>query len=161
MWEDRTQGHQLPTEQPAGVCSRDGAIHLDRCISTLHLNVQAAEQPGIMRIHALDRGSGPVLLSVSTLKALGALIDFADGTMVLRHVDANQLLTLEESQTGHLLLPLVDDLLSGAEPTQRPIPSLKSYLQVPGSQHEAEETKKGREPGSKSFETSPDHLPRE
>ena len=131
----------------------------DRCISTLHLNVQAAEQPGIMRIHALNRGSGPVLLSVSTLKALGAMIDFADGTMVLRHVDANKLLTLEESQTGHLLLPLVDDLLSGAEPTQRPIPSLKSYLQVPESQHDAEETKKEGEPGSKSFEAPSDHLP--
>ncbi|CAE7550693.1 unnamed protein product, partial [Symbiodinium pilosum] len=99
----------------------------DRCISTLHVKIRAAEKPGVMKIHALDQGAGPILLSVSTLKALGAMIDFAEGTMVLRHVSNQRLLFLEESQTGHLLLPLVDDLLAGAKVLsnlgENPVPS--------------------------------------
>ena len=84
-----------------------------------------------MKIHALDRGSGPVLLSVATLKSLGAILDFSDGTMVLRKVSDRRLLTLEESSTGHLLLPLTGDLLEGADQTAVPIPSLRSFLEQP------------------------------
>ena len=74
-----------------GVCQMDtqdrpvfgfGNSSEDRCVSTLHLKIRAGEKPGVMKIHALDRGSGPVLLSVATLKALGAILDFSDGTMV-------------------------------------------------------------------------------
>ena len=108
----------------------------DRCVSTLHLRVQAGEKPGIMKIHALNRGAGPILLSVATLRALGAALDFGEGTMVLRKVDDRRLLTLEESQTGHLLLPLASDLLSGAEQTARPIPNLTSYLKESEASHQ-------------------------
>ena len=128
---------QLMRLSPMGVSQVDtvdrpifgfGNSSEDRCISTLHLNVQAGEKPGIMKIHALNRGSGPILLSVATLKALGATIDFGESTMVLKKVDSSKLLALEESQTGHLLLPLVQDILSGAQRTGKPIPSLSSYL---------------------------------
>ena len=123
-----------------GVCQVDtqdrpvfgfGNSSEDRCVSTLHLKIQAGEKPGVMKIHALDRGSGPVLLSVATLKALGAILDFSDGTMVLRKVSDSRLLTLEESSTGHLLLPLTGDLLEGADQTAVPIPSLRSFLEQP------------------------------
>ena len=100
----------------------------DRCISTLHLNIRAGGKPGVMKIHALNRGAGPILLSVATLKALNATIDFGEGTMVLKNVDNRKLLTLEETQTGHLLLPLAQDLLAGAQGTSMSIPSLSSYL---------------------------------
>ena len=99
----------------------------DRCISTLHLNIRAGDRPGV-KIHALNRGAGPILLSVATLKALNATIDFGEGTMVLKNVDNRKLLTLEETQTGHLLLPLAQDLLAGAQGTSMSIPSLSSYL---------------------------------
>ena len=125
----------------------------DRCISTLHVKIRAAEKPGVMKIHALDQGAGPILLSVSTLKALGAMIDFAEGTMVLRHVSNQRLLFLEESQTGHLLLPLVDDLLAGAKVTRKPIPSLSSYLQTADGQLHNQATKKGPD---MSLDTKPE-----
>ena len=100
----------------------------DCCISTLHLNIRAGDKPGVMKIHALNRGAGPILLPVATLKALNATIDFGEGTMVLKNVDNRKLLTLEETQTGHLLLPLAQDLLAGAQGTSMSIPSLSSYL---------------------------------
>ena len=51
-----------------GVCQVDtadrpvfgfGNSSEDRCVSTLRLKIQASEKPGIMKIHALDRGAGP------------------------------------------------------------------------------------------------------
>ncbi|CAE7511973.1 unnamed protein product, partial [Symbiodinium pilosum] len=42
----------------------------DRCVSTLHLNLQAGGRPGQLKIHALDKGSAPILFSVASLKAL-------------------------------------------------------------------------------------------
>ncbi|CAE7735180.1 RE1, partial [Symbiodinium sp. CCMP2456] len=34
----------------------------DRCVSTLHLRLAAGGRPGVIRIHALDKGSAPVLM---------------------------------------------------------------------------------------------------
>ena len=79
-------------------------------------------------MHALDKGTAPVLLSVATLKALGAIVDFGASTMVLRQVDPQRLLTLEQSRAGHLLLPLVGDILDKAVPTQGPIPPLSQFV---------------------------------
>ena len=91
----------------------------DKCVSTLHLNLQAG---------ALDKGTAPVLLSVATLKALGAIVAFGESTMVLRQVDPQRLLTLEQSRAGHLLLPLVGDILDKAVPMQDPIPPLSQFV---------------------------------
>ena len=100
----------------------------DKCLSTLHLQIKADDQPGVMKIHALDRGQGPILLSVSTLKALKAVIDFSDGSMVLRAVNPRRIVQLEESSTGHLLLPLTGDLLEGARSTTCSVPALQDYV---------------------------------
>ena len=35
----------------------------DQCISTAKLSIQADQKPGNLKIHALDRGEGPVLFS--------------------------------------------------------------------------------------------------
>ncbi|CAE7244231.1 unnamed protein product [Symbiodinium sp. CCMP2592] len=48
-----------------------------QCVSTIDLGLQANGQGGHLRIHALDKGSGPILVSVATLRALGAIIDFS------------------------------------------------------------------------------------
>ena len=104
----------------------------DRCLSTVLLNLKAGGRPGLLKVHALDKGSAPVLLSVSTLRSLGAIIDFAAGKMVLRAVDAQKLIALEQSKAGHLLLPLVGDILDNSIPTLRPVPSLNDFVQSEG-----------------------------
>ena len=101
----------------------------DRCVSTLHLNLRAGGRPGTLRIHALDKGSAPVLLSVSTLRSLGAIVDFGENNMVLRAIDPQKLIALEQSQAGHLLLPLIGDILDNAVPTCQPVPNLSSFVQ--------------------------------
>ena len=103
----------------------------DRCVSTVHLKIRADGRPGLLQVHALDKGTAPILLSVSSLKALGVIIDFSEGSMVLRHVNPHQLLSLEESRAGHFLLPLVGDLLEKAVTTRRPIPKLSSFAGDP------------------------------
>ncbi|CAE7868774.1 unnamed protein product [Symbiodinium necroappetens] len=47
----------------------------NKCASTVELAIQAAEKEGTMTIHTLDTGAGPILMSVSTLRSLGAVID--------------------------------------------------------------------------------------
>ena len=101
----------------------------DRCLSTAHLNLKAGGRPGLLKAHALDKGSAPVLLSVSTLRSLGAIIDFEASKMVLRAVDAQKLIALEQSKAGHLLLPLVGDILDNSTQTLRPAPSLNDFVQ--------------------------------
>ena len=48
----------------------------NQCISTAKVQIQAGDKKGILQVHALEEGQGPVLLSISTLRALGAIIDF-------------------------------------------------------------------------------------
>ena len=79
-----------------------------------------------MRIHALDKGSGPVLLSVATLNTLKAVIDFEEGLIVFRGLDPKQVIQLQRSTSGHQLLPLTEDLYSKSIPS-RAVPGLRSF----------------------------------
>ena len=47
-------------------------------MSTASLEVQADGKPGQVQVHALDAGAGPVLFSIESLRALGAIIDFSE-----------------------------------------------------------------------------------
>ena len=105
----------------------------DQCLSTIKLALQANGRPGSLQIHTLDRGTGPVLLSIDTLRQLGAVIDFTSDYMVLRNIDANRMIPLERSATGHQLLSLTQDLYSQSLPTKGPVPSLSEFL-MPSNQ---------------------------
>ena len=100
----------------------------NRCLSTVHLKVSAGGQPGVLRVHALDQGRGPVLLSVEALKALKATVDFEHNLMILRGVNDRKLIPLEQARSGHLLLPLTEDLFSKALDANVAVPSLSSYV---------------------------------
>ena len=100
----------------------------DRCLSTASLNIAAGGRQGELRVHTLDRGEGPLLFSIEALRNLGALIDFENDLAVFRHLDAQQVIKLERSSTGHQLLPLTEDLFGQAEKASAPIPSLAAYL---------------------------------
>ncbi|CAE7559277.1 unnamed protein product, partial [Symbiodinium necroappetens] len=66
----------------------------NRCLSTIKLGVQAGAQEGELSVHALGQGSGPVLLSVDTLRRLKAVIDFDSDLAVFRALDDSRVLKL-------------------------------------------------------------------
>lgn len=99
----------------------------DTCVSTASLEVSAGNRPGTLQVHALDKGNGPVLISVQTLRRLKAVIDFDSDTMVLRALDPTKLIQLERSASGHQLLPLTDDLFKNARTCTRQVPGLQDF----------------------------------
>lgn len=101
----------------------------DRCASTVELGITAGSREGKLVVHALDKGDTPILLSVATLRALGAVIDFQHDLLCFRAIDAQQVLSLERSSTGHQLLPLTGNLYEKARATKQPVPSLKDFVQ--------------------------------
>eukprot|EP00439_Symbiodinium_sp_Y106_P064324 s93_g10.t1 len=100
-----------------------------RCISTVELGLQANGQAGSLRVHALNKGTGPILISVSTLRTLGAIIDFSSDLMVLRNLDPYRVIPLKRSSTGHQLMNLTEDLFRDATTVQTAIPSLASHVE--------------------------------
>ena len=100
----------------------------DKCLSTANLTVVADGREGQLRVHALDRGEGPVLFSIKSLRALGAIVDYEHDLICFRRLNDQKIIPLEQSSAGHQLLPLTQDWYDGANATKAPIPSLKDYL---------------------------------
>ena len=106
----------------------------NRCTSTVELGISAGNRAGHLTIHALDQGDSPILLSVASLRSLGAIIDFAEDLICFRKIDPGRLLSVERSTTGHQLLPLTEDFYKNAKLTSRPVPSLLEYVQKPATE---------------------------
>ena len=102
-----------------------------QCVSTVQLLLRAAGQKGFLRIHALDKGCGPILISVSTLRALGAVLDFSENLLVLRAIDPKRIISLKTSSTGHQLLDLTEDLFRNSQEAASKVPSLRDFLPGP------------------------------
>ena len=97
-------------------------------MSTAWLRVQAGGRDGELKVHTLDRGSSPILFSIETLRALGAIIDFENDLAVFRHLDPKRIIELERSCTGHQLLPLCEDWYQKSTPAKAPVPSLQNFI---------------------------------
>ena len=80
-----------------------------------------------VRIHALDTGKSPVLLSVRSLAQLGAQIDFSAGLAVFHRVDPRKIIRLERTDAGHFVMPLTSDIFDQATTVQRAIPALSDW----------------------------------
>lgn len=100
----------------------------NQCISTASFKIAADGRGGQLQVHALDHGEGPVLFSIASLRALGAIVDFAEDLVVFRQLTDKKIIPLERSSTGHQLLPLTKDWYEGAHETARPVPSLRDFL---------------------------------
>ena len=100
----------------------------DRCLSTARLGVSANGAPGEISVHTLDRGQSPILLSIDTLRRLGALIDFQSDLLVFRNLDSRRIIKLSRSRTGHQLLPMTEDWLRCAHVTTVAVPGLSAYV---------------------------------
>ena len=99
----------------------------NRCLSTAQLHVQANGGFGELRVHTLECGESPILLSIQTLGSLKAIIDFESDVVVFRALDARRLVHLARGSSGHQLLSLTDDLMSNSTEARQAVPSLLSY----------------------------------
>eukprot|EP00435_Cladocopium_sp_Y103_P056856 s442_g19.t1 len=95
----------------------------ERCVSTANLTVPWNQQEGVLKVHALDKGTSPILLSIHSLRKLGAVIDFESNCAVFRSVDPRKMIHLEQSAAGHQVLPLTDDAFKDAVVLEEPVPS--------------------------------------
>ena len=95
----------------------------DQCISTVSLDVPWNQGAGVLKVHALDKGTSPILLSIDSLRKLGAVIDYSSNCAVFRSVDPKKLIHLEQSAAGHQVLPLTDDAFKDAVVLEEPVPS--------------------------------------
>ena len=100
----------------------------DTCLSTAQLSISAGNQPGVLQVHTLDKGTGPILVSISTLRQLGAVIDFEANLAVFRKLDAKKIVPLRQSASGHQMVSLTDDLFKNAKECPEAIPSLSDYI---------------------------------
>ena len=109
-----------------------GNSSTDTCVSTVGMSLTAGGKRGNLAIHALQKGEAPILLSISTLRSLGAIIDFEHDLIAFRHLSTRKLIKAGRSATGHQLLSLADDLFDGALDTECEVPSLQAFLPKTG-----------------------------
>ena len=109
------------TEQPT---FGFGNSEMSRCISTCYVAPPNTERAMNYKVHVIDKGTAPVLLSVETLRKMGAIIDYTTDQAVFTKIDPNTLVQLKRSQAGHQLLPLGEDVLSGGRRLSAPVWSL-------------------------------------
>ena len=79
-------------------------------------------------MHALDKGSGPLLFSVESLRSLGAVIDFEHDLVCFRKLTDRRVIRVERSEAGHQLLPMTEDWHARAADTKSPVPSLADLI---------------------------------
>ena len=95
------------------------------CISTAKLRMGLGQKSGSMEVHVHESSNQPILMSVKSLKALGAVIDFSTGEAILKHVDSKKVIMFEEEANGHLTMDLTQNLLKNAVHRQHSFVSLK------------------------------------
>lgn len=100
----------------------------DRCLSTAWMKISAGGRNGELKIHTLDKGSGPILFSIETLRALGAIVDFSEDLVVFQKLDPKRIIQMERSSTGHQLLPLAEDWFKQSTTAETAVPSLRSFI---------------------------------
>eukprot|EP00969_Alexandrium_andersonii_P058108 2560003-Alexandrium_andersonii.AAC.1 len=54
-----------------------------------------------------------MLIGMTTLRRMGAIIDFDEGLAVFERIAPQQVVQLERAATGHLILDCSEDLLKG------------------------------------------------
>ena len=83
----------------------------NRCVSTCYIKIPTKDQNMSLKVHALDKGKAPVLVSVDTLRRMGAIIDFQHNEAIFTKVNATKLVPLRQSAAGHQLIPLTTDFM--------------------------------------------------
>ncbi|CAE7378109.1 unnamed protein product, partial [Symbiodinium sp. CCMP2456] len=117
----------VPEERPS---FRFGNKAQHTCLSTALLRLPISCKDSQMRVHIHDIPGQPVLLSVKSLRALGAVIDFSNDQAVFKALDPKAVVSLETTSSGHQLFPLARDVLEGATPLEHPFSSFQQYVKT-------------------------------
>lgn len=96
-----------------------------RCLSTCTMEIPNREKTLDLKVHVLGEGRASVLLSVDSLRKMGAIIDFANDDVIFTKVNPRTLIHLERSTSGHQLLPLTKDFISEGKTLPRPVKDLR------------------------------------
>ena len=67
-------------------------------------------------------------MSIETLRALSAIIDFREYLAVFRQLDPKSVVNLARGKSGHQLLSLTEDWMTKAMQTSEEVPHLSQYL---------------------------------
>lgn len=97
-----------------------------QCMSTALLDIKLGDALGKMKIHVHNIEGQPVLMSIASLRALGAVIDFDRDEAIFKKIDPCKVIPLERAPSGHQLFPLTKDILSGGVSRVSPFLSLHS-----------------------------------
>ena len=92
-----------------------------RCSSTCLLQLPVKECGVKLRVHALDKGTVPVLLSVDTLRRMKAIVDYGNDQAVFVGINPQKCVALETTTTGHQILPLAQDFMQNSFPLSEPV----------------------------------------
>jgi hypothetical protein len=111
-----------PSEQPN---FSFGNGQSKKCLSTVSLGITADSKAGSMDVHTLQAPGVPILLSIKSLRRMGAIIDFSNDTAVFTKLNGCKLVQLERASSGHQLFPLTTDVFEGAIPLAKPVSDLK------------------------------------
>ena len=109
----------------------------DRCLSTVWMKILAEGREGHLKVHTLDRGEGPILFSIETLRSVGAVIDFEHDLIVFRKLSDEHIIQLEPSSSGHQWLPLVNGWYRGSRKATTRVPCLKEPDSTSAGKREA------------------------
>ena len=90
-------------------------------LSTCYIKVPCASQDMQLKVHVIPEGQAPVLISIDTLKKLGAIIDYRSDEVIFTSLCDKTVVPLMRSRTGHQLLPLGADPLSRGKPLKRAV----------------------------------------
>ncbi|CAE7382440.1 unnamed protein product [Symbiodinium sp. KB8] len=107
-------------DRPPIKCFRCGGNHMRRDCPQNNRPAQ-----GEQRVHfvfsatdqeaaAESKDGQPVLLSVKSLRALGAVIDFSEDQAIFKRLNPAAVVKLQTTESGHQLFPLTRDVLDGA-----------------------------------------------
>ena len=91
------------------------------CLSTVQVGIDVGDKKGNFEVHVHDSPGQPILVSRRALKSLGAIVDFKNNQIVYTNVDPHTVVPLKEANNGHLLMPLVGNLLEGGTKRATPI----------------------------------------
>ena len=121
---DKGKRQDIPIDNQERPSFRFGNNGKTTCVSTAQLNVPLHGADSTMRVHVHEVPNQPVLLSIASLRKLGAVIDFNEDKMILKAVDPCRVIKLERTSSGHQVFPLTEDVYSSSTCRQHAFKSL-------------------------------------
>ena len=94
------------------------------CAATTQVQVLLDGTSGLINVAVHDVPGQPLLLSIRSLRCLGAVISYAKDEMIMTKVNPSKVLKLERAESGHQLFSMIDDAYGSTRHLAHPFVSL-------------------------------------